>query len=245
VNQASSIQSIGGTCESITIGHNRSELPLSYKGIFLDTHRPQFLCEKLLDENDEEGAAEKKQAKAMNLTPTGNLVSSKTSYSSFRPNGSSNEELDTVHEEPKKKKFGLSFRRSKSTANEDDLNTSKHRRSLISFRRSTTGPSDDDLNTSKHRSSGSLLGELLHSYSLRIRYYPVLLSCSNIFCKTSSTFDCTSTGAYSNLEKAAKAKAGKQGLHGVHRLDTVIADMIKERKGTDRYVEIFVSRSFL
>lgn len=77
VNQASSIQSIGGTCESITIGHNMSKLPLSYKGIFLETHRPQFLCEKLLDENDEEGAAEKKQAKAMNLTPTGNLISSK------------------------------------------------------------------------------------------------------------------------------------------------------------------------
>ena len=54
----------------------------------------------------------------------------------------------------------------------------------------------------------------------------------------------TSTGAYSNLEKAAKSKAGKQGLHGVHRLDTVIEDMIKERKGTDRYREIFVSREF-
>lgn len=50
VNQASSIQSIGGTCESITIGHNRSKLPLSYKGIFLETDRPQFLCEKLLDD---------------------------------------------------------------------------------------------------------------------------------------------------------------------------------------------------
>jgi len=30
VNQASSIQSLGGTCESITIGHNRSKLPLSH-----------------------------------------------------------------------------------------------------------------------------------------------------------------------------------------------------------------------
>lgn len=50
VNQASSIQSIGGTCESITIGHNRSKLPLSFKGIFLETDRPQFLCEKLLDD---------------------------------------------------------------------------------------------------------------------------------------------------------------------------------------------------
>ena len=37
VNQASSIQSLGGTCESITIGHNKSKLPLSHKGIFLET----------------------------------------------------------------------------------------------------------------------------------------------------------------------------------------------------------------
>ena len=52
VNQASSIQSLGGTCESITIGHNAFELPLSYKGICLETHRPKFLCEKLLDDTD-------------------------------------------------------------------------------------------------------------------------------------------------------------------------------------------------
>ena len=35
VNQASSIQSLGGTCESITIGHNKSKLPLSHKAIYL------------------------------------------------------------------------------------------------------------------------------------------------------------------------------------------------------------------
>jgi hypothetical protein len=52
VNQASSIQSLGGTCESITIGHNAFKLPLSYKGICLETHRPKFLCEKLLDDAD-------------------------------------------------------------------------------------------------------------------------------------------------------------------------------------------------
>ena len=52
VNQASSIQSLGGTCESITIGHNASELPLSYKGICLETHRPKFLCEIMLDDID-------------------------------------------------------------------------------------------------------------------------------------------------------------------------------------------------
>ena len=52
VNQASSIQSLGGTCESITIGHNPFQLPLSFKGIFLKRKRPMFLCERLLVEND-------------------------------------------------------------------------------------------------------------------------------------------------------------------------------------------------
>jgi len=52
VNQASSIQSIGGTCESITIGHNPFKLPLSERGIFLKRKRPLFLCERLLVEND-------------------------------------------------------------------------------------------------------------------------------------------------------------------------------------------------
>ena len=41
------------------------------------------------------------------------------------------------------------------------------------------------------------------------------------------------------MEKAAKAKAGKQGVHDVHRLDGVMEDMIKERKGVDKFVEIF------
>lgn len=35
INQASSIQSMGGTCESITIGHNKSKLPLSKRAIYL------------------------------------------------------------------------------------------------------------------------------------------------------------------------------------------------------------------
>lgn len=52
VNQASSIQSFGGTCESITIGHNPFTLNLSKAGIFLKRHRPLFLCERLLVEND-------------------------------------------------------------------------------------------------------------------------------------------------------------------------------------------------
>jgi hypothetical protein len=52
VNQASSIQSLGGTCESITIGHNPFKLALSEKGIFLKRKRPLFLCERMLIEND-------------------------------------------------------------------------------------------------------------------------------------------------------------------------------------------------
>jgi len=52
VNQASSIQSLGGTCESITIGHNPFKLPLSSKAIFLERKRPLFLCERILIESD-------------------------------------------------------------------------------------------------------------------------------------------------------------------------------------------------
>jgi hypothetical protein len=49
VNQASSIQSYGGTCESITIGHNPYPLQLTKTDIFLGTSRPKFMCEALLD----------------------------------------------------------------------------------------------------------------------------------------------------------------------------------------------------
>lgn len=55
VNQASSIQSWGGTCESVTIGHNPFQLALSAKGIFLPRKRPLFLCERLLVETDVKG----------------------------------------------------------------------------------------------------------------------------------------------------------------------------------------------
>jgi len=52
VSQASSIQSWGGTCESITIGHNPFKLSLTEKGIFLKRKRPMFLCERMLAEKD-------------------------------------------------------------------------------------------------------------------------------------------------------------------------------------------------
>jgi len=47
VSQACSIQSLGGNCEAITIGHNPSGLGLTKTDIFIETDRPQFLCERL------------------------------------------------------------------------------------------------------------------------------------------------------------------------------------------------------
>ena len=66
VNQASSIQSLGGTCESITIGHNPSKLQLTKMDIALGTYRPKFLCEQILDFMDDE-TARKQHALASHL----------------------------------------------------------------------------------------------------------------------------------------------------------------------------------
>jgi len=49
VNQASSIQNYGVTCESITIGHNPSKLPLTANAIFLPRHRPNFFSEHVVE----------------------------------------------------------------------------------------------------------------------------------------------------------------------------------------------------
>ena len=48
-------------------------------------------------------------------------------------------------------------------------------------------------------------------------------------------------GEYSNMEREAKPKANKQGVHDTNDIDRVIKDMIQERKGVDRAVEIFNS----
>jgi hypothetical protein len=54
VNQASSIQNLGVTCESLTLGHNPSKLPLSSHAVFLPTRRPDFLCENVLKRSGSE-----------------------------------------------------------------------------------------------------------------------------------------------------------------------------------------------
>ena len=47
VNQASSIQSMGSGCESLTIGHSPFKLPLAAHAVTLKTRRPLYLCEFL------------------------------------------------------------------------------------------------------------------------------------------------------------------------------------------------------
>jgi len=54
VNQASSIQNLGVTCESITIGHNPFKLPLSAAAITLPTNRLPFVSEILSDDQPKE-----------------------------------------------------------------------------------------------------------------------------------------------------------------------------------------------
>jgi hypothetical protein len=51
VNQASSIQSIGSTCESMTIGHNPYKLSLTKFAVFLSGCRKKYMCEHLLEKH--------------------------------------------------------------------------------------------------------------------------------------------------------------------------------------------------
>jgi len=58
VNQASSIQHMGVTCESITIGHNNFALPLAANHIVIPAHgRPKFLSEKFLRSKLDKGVS--------------------------------------------------------------------------------------------------------------------------------------------------------------------------------------------
>jgi len=65
LSQASSIQSFGGTCESITIGHSPYKLPLSKHGIYLNRHRPLYLCEKYYEEQRNNDTTNGKSAGAL------------------------------------------------------------------------------------------------------------------------------------------------------------------------------------
>ncbi|KAK1740349.1 hypothetical protein QTG54_009299 [Skeletonema marinoi] len=166
VNQASSIQSIGA------------------KAIFLESFRPQFLCEKLLVESEVKSAD-------MSLTATGNL---KVGPSAFNETSTG------------KSSSGFSFRQKSSIATSGDaLSTSQRLKMLITRRGSaqTTSGSDDGLDSTSHRSSAALIG------------------------------------AYANMEKEAKSRASRVGDHNKFDIDGIIEEMIKERKGVDKYRKIF------
>jgi len=66
-NQASSIQSLGVTCESLTIGHNPHKLPLTKHHITLPTHRPKYLAEQFLDEHHEKHDTEMDSSSASSM----------------------------------------------------------------------------------------------------------------------------------------------------------------------------------
>ena len=131
VNQASSIQSIGGTCESITIGHNPSKLPLSHKSITLDMCRPKFLCETILDEVDEAEKSKRAAAKKNNSN-------SKNETSMRRLSSGSGS-------------FRFSGRRSSKLHEDDGLNRSRSSARLLG--------AYSNLEQDAHMATYSLLGE--------------------------------------------------------------------------------------
>ena len=65
VNQASSIQNLGVTLESLTIGHNPSKLPLSAHAVFLPPGRPDYLGEREVKRYDLEYNGAGKSAAAL------------------------------------------------------------------------------------------------------------------------------------------------------------------------------------
>lgn len=91
INQASSIQSIGSTCETVTIGHNQFKLPLSKRAIFLRRHRPLFLCEYLLAERDGDGV------KAKDATPISSSSMHGRSLDEYLPRGTNQRQRVSVN----------------------------------------------------------------------------------------------------------------------------------------------------
>ena len=160
VNQASSIQSLGGTCESITIGHNWSELPLAARSIFLESFRPLFLCERMLEASEEgtldssgrdvnlskiDPKTSKPKIKQMKMTATGNLQQA----SGFT--------IDKETQQVTPQRRFSSFRRNSSASTGESVGTS-HQKSFLGLGSRKQDPAADPLKHSTHRSSASLLG---------------------------------------------------------------------------------------
>ena len=79
VSQASSIQNLGVTCESLTLGHNPAPLRLTQNDIFLPSLRPAFLSEARLQRHISEAAgasADQKREERPHMSLGGKSVSS-------------------------------------------------------------------------------------------------------------------------------------------------------------------------
>jgi hypothetical protein len=75
VNQASSIQNLGGSCESITIGHGPFKLPLSERAIFLRKNRPKFFCNEKKDYVTPSNSTQRKDSRKRNRRSSHGLCS--------------------------------------------------------------------------------------------------------------------------------------------------------------------------
>lgn len=336
VNQASSIQSMGGTCESITIGHNMSKLPLTKKGIFLETHRPRFLCEKVLEDVDEGCLDETSHPmnlsnqqsqrsltrslsapRPMNLTDGGHLRSSQpsptkpittsgttelqklrkldddstTSGNIFEESANSRSVHSSILEENEKHATDDDFfhqdidvdmnyapssitvdapslpvkpirrtasmgsmtskpiRRSNSIASMESMTSEPIRR--ISSKESMTSKPVRRTNSIASMESmrripsiESMTGlQSVSSTGGRLKKFKARRRASDASIDSSSERETRSSagliGAYANLDKEAKDKARRKGLRSEHKLDSVIDDMIEERKGDDKLKDLF------
>lgn len=153
VNQASSIQSLGGTCESITIGHNDAKLPLSYKGICLEDHRPRFLCEKMLDDHERKD------------NPNNTSVTCDNDTETNRPNRHSN--------------WSSLLRRLSSgddTELESALSLSRHVRGFMNSMTTNGGGSESSSKAERRQSMGRTTGTLLGKYDLHGRSFIYIYS---------------------------------------------------------------------
>jgi len=217
VNQASSIQSIGSTAESITIGHNPFKLPLSARAIFLDRHRPLFLCEKMLDQIDAESI--RKRTK-LDLSMGGQSTSRRkrqraivaledpSEHKSTRSNVLPTLVSQDIND------LWPGMKKSPSLAFNHDIESISEGKALPE-----TG--------AKSRSTGGALQDR--------KLKPSVTPSNNVGKRRSST---ALLGAYTNLQKD-NAKEESLDCSGRIPLDNLIESAIQERKWTDSVRTLF------
>lgn len=199
VNQASSIQSLGSTAETVTIGHNPFTLPLSFRGIFLNDHRPKFLCETML--SAPEKAAPNDFVVSKNFAIQGLLQRNISRSSLGWDSDADSDSNDRPGHGPsmKSSSMGKSMRRSSSAGNFSSI-----------FKDKAT--KDEMVNISDSSSSSHAL-----------------------------------LGHYSDMQKGNAGRSHGMGLTRMsgqahvdaHTVQTVLADMMKEKAGIAKIRKLF------